>query len=187
MKKMNIMFMPVGTVCEIQNINGKIMIVGYKENKYVGVRLPKGLSNENPQIIFEKKDIISIIKLGYYDESVETLKNIIINSNKKRINGKYKFDENGVVVSDEVNNQGGQSKGFVFDESGFVVADNRSSEKESKYKFDENGVVVSDGVNNQGGQSKGFVFDESGFVVADNRSSEKESKYKFDENGVVIG
>ena len=35
-KKMNIMFMPVGTVCEIQNINGKIMIVGYKENKYVG-------------------------------------------------------------------------------------------------------------------------------------------------------
>ena len=50
---MNFIFLPVGSVCVLNN-NIRLLIIGYsKEKKYMGVKLPEGLTDYNSKIIFE--------------------------------------------------------------------------------------------------------------------------------------
>ena len=103
-------------------------------------------------------------------------------------NSKFMFDENGVVISDGTEDVN-KSNGYKFDENGVVISDETEDvNKSNGYKFDENGVVISDGTENTDNSSVRYKFDENGTVISDGTevSSTISSNFKFDENGVVI-
>ena len=55
----------IGTVVTIKNEIKKVMIIGYQDNKYIGVLFPLGYINVDENIIFNDEDIINIYSLGY--------------------------------------------------------------------------------------------------------------------------
>lgn len=84
---------------------------------------------------------------------------------------RFKFDENGVIISDGSETAPTPSKTkYQFDANGFIISDGTTEvtpeQVESKYKFDENGVIIADGTKQE--------------------SAPIEIKYKFDENGTII-
>ena len=55
----------IGSIVTIKNEIKKIMIIGYQDNKYIGVLFPLGYINSEQNIIFTEEDIIDIYSLGY--------------------------------------------------------------------------------------------------------------------------
>ena len=212
-------YLPIGTVCTINNSNKKVMIMSYFSIEYnnsavmydyKGCVYPEGLLLPSQAVSFNHSDIVSVDYLGYKNEDFE-----VFNSNLNR-----------KVEKEEVKNDNAVIKNFQFDENGVVIFDPTVPQKENaepikeekienpfqvssvetkkenpdnnvfngKYKFDENGVVIEDNskTSNDNNTAAKYTFDENGFVISDNTIPKKEaapaanSKYQFDENGVVI-
>ena len=136
---------PVGSVCNIKNNIRKIIIVGYNlnDNDYVGVNYPRGYLN-NDFVYFNHSDIEDLFSLGYKDSEFITFSNhlVAIKTNgdsssvikeskvSQETTSKYKFDENGILISD----------GTESIEIKEIMPE--KIETTSKYKFDENGTVI---------------------------------------------
>ena len=213
-------YLPIGTVCTIKNEMNKYMIVGYysleylnelKVYDYVACPYPDGIISNKNKVSFNHSDIIQIDFLGYesslyIDFNNFLLKhNISVDSVKKKDDASqlnqsnYIFDENGVVVLDNLNKVDNpfvyndsvksdsvqlhkpQIGNYTFDENGVVVSDEKDTTT-SNYTFDENGVVVSDG---KDATTSNYTFDENGVVVSDGKDTTT-SNYTFNENGVVV-
>lgn len=55
----------IGSIVTIKNEIKKIMIIGYQDNKYIGVLFPLGYINSEQNITFGEDDIIDVYCLGY--------------------------------------------------------------------------------------------------------------------------
>ena len=170
---MNFMFLPVGTVCKLNNVNKKVIIIGYDSKlNYVGAQLPAGLVNGNDRIIFDSSKIVDIFKLGYRDNETDSFSNFLFNKinnsnkdvgNSNDVNTKYEFDKNGFVIG-EINGTIKQNQ-----------EEKSAPQSTPKYEFDENGFVIRE-IN---GPIKQKIEEKS--------VPQSTPKYKFDENGYVIG
>ncbi len=135
------------------------------------------------------------------------------NSNGLNSMFKFKFDENGTVISDDsievkptqsesVPSVSKNTSGFKFDSNGTVISDGgikenvQSDNSSTGFKFDSNGTVISDGGIKENVQSDnsstGFKFDSNGTVISENtlehpvQIKDEPGGFKFDSNGMVI-
>ncbi len=201
---MNLKFLPIGTVCLVENVNKKQMIIGYSKSgyDYVAVEYPKGFESDNKLSYFNHGQVQELYSLGYKNEesrifngtliSVQTVESdddsdaaegITPTSNLTVeeipvISNPFQFDDNGIVISD----------------SNEEILDVQEKEQEkSALAFDESGIVVSDGYEENPIPTQ-IQFDENGIVVADLLSEKevleeqknRENDLTFDDNGIVI-
>lgn len=183
---------------DIENIE----YMGYQNDQYQVFNNTLTREEVGEAVSYEQKPIMTNFKFDengvvIFDGSIsnepEVLENItspILNSNPFMAKTNYiteeeplppkvdifKFDENGIVISDES-----------------VVSSDISTSTTSRYQFDENGFVIADGnIREDRSNISDFKFDEDGTVISDNVLSIEEKKpvhipaYQFDENGVVI-
>ena len=138
--------------------------------------------DENGVVVFEDTSILKmepqIVKVNKPEEPKNPFEidfDKVDNQPEPNVEHKYKFDENGIVIEDEIvkNNK---------DEINSNIA----------YKFDENGVVIGEEVlyPEQDNGNVIYKFDENGIVIGEevvNAESNNDGKveYKFDENGIV--
>ena len=180
---MQIRYLPIGSVCSIDNSNNKYMVIGYKKNDYdfVSVLYPDGYLNNENFIYFNEGQVNEIYSLGYKDEYG------IMFSKKMNIE-ETPLDEpqSGDVEEPQeeiVPSQSDSTSPYVFDENGTVIAVNEPKqevsasveESTSPYIFDENGTII--GVNEPKQEVSAPVEEDKGIFA---------SPYIFDENGVVI-
>ena len=123
---MNLKFLPIGTVCLVENVNKKQMIIGYSKSgyDYVAVEYPKGFESDNKLSYFNHGQVQELYSLGYKNEesrifngtliSVQTVESdddsdaaegITPTSNLTVeeipvISNPFQFDDNGIVISD---------------------------------------------------------------------------------------
>lgn len=216
-------YLPIGSVVSVKGLNKKIMIIGYysleyqnsvKIYDYVGCNYPEGMLLKNNMFSFNHSDIISCEFVGYKDASYATLNNNLngqLQSASKNMEQpknflNLKFDENGVVVYEEMSPvkkapEVVKNKTVVnpFDVKSTKVEDkSKTPVMNNAFKFDENGVVVEDNTvkeNKKDIESNfRYTFDENGFVTGEVKVDSKvddkkndEVQYLFDENGFVIG
>mgnify|MGYP004559404369 FL=1 len=214
-------YLPIGSVVKLKGNDKKIMIIGYYSLEYnnavriydyVGCSYPEGLLIKNNSYSFNHSDISSVVFNGYIDESFNKLNTNLKDepSDDKNLETKssfinVKFDENGVVVYDELS---------PVKEDNSIIEDSISNpfnSKEVKESIEKipfvdlelsnlldvkkDDKVISD---TKEIESKfKFTFDKSGVVtnevaveipkVDDTNLKESKLIYEFDENGIVIG
>lgn len=204
---------------DIENIE----YIGYKNEQYevLNNTLNRG---EQEDVEFEKTAVMSNFKFdengvvvfdGNVEETNEVVNdNVLTTSNfnpfkaetnyaadDQTNNNIFKFDENGVVISDDTvneNNEVQSTSRYQFDENGFVIGEidniEEKIENNSNIQFDENGIVISDGTvteNNEIQSTPKYEFDENGTIISDGKTvlelkPANMPSYKFDENGTVI-
>ena len=193
---MNLKFLPLGSVCLVDNSDLKLVVIGYKLNgyDYVAVDYPIGYENEGSLRYFNHDQIKDLYSYGYKDEQGKNHFVALDDGTPNAINSElgdngFKFDDMGIVIADETaaeapNVVEDNNPGFFFDEKGVVVVDTTAPELieeiptvqeavtpvETGFQFDENGVVVADAtapVVVDVPVESGFQFDENGVVVAD--------------------
>lgn len=216
-------YLPIGSVVNVKGLNKKMMIIGYysleyqnsvKIYDYVGCNYPEGMLLKNNLFSFNHSDIVSCDFVGYKDATYATLNNNLNNqlqSDSKNMEQpknflNLKFDENGVVVYEEMSPVKKApeivKKAAVinpFDlKNATVEVKSEAPVMKDAFKFDENGVVIEDNTvkaNKKDIESNfRYTFDENGFVTGETRIGEvkndkktDEVQYLFDENGFVIG
>jgi len=218
-------YLPLGTVVSLNSNDSKIMIIGYysveyqnvvKIYDYVGCKYPEGLLLKNSLISFNHSDIINVDALGYVSDSFKVLNNNLNgqqNSNQEKMDTNnvfvnVKFDENGVVVYEELSNVKKSPEitvnpiavqnPFVKTETGNESLKATKPTINNNFKFDENGIVIQDDTVKDDlkkiESNFKFVFDENGIVIGEETTKANpeakavpETKYQFSSNGVVIG
>ena len=199
MNRMNNKYLPIGSVCNINNGSELLMIVGFKKNgkDYEGLHFPEGTNSTKGNVYFNHDEINELYALGYKNSSS-------ISFSKELLDGGY---SNTNTVEEPTTNSSIVDK-YIFDENGVVIADNTipttTEENTSifnKYDFDENGVVISDNTISSNVEETNdnifnkYVFDENGIVIAENRPAVEPTKVEdiptfgeieFDSNGVVV-
>ena len=66
-------FLPIGTIVKIKHVDEEIMIIGFllKDNKglhdYCGCLYSQGITNDHNYILFNRKDIENVYRLGILD------------------------------------------------------------------------------------------------------------------------
>lgn len=168
--------------------NGVVIFDGNIQNvSPIEEEKPKNISNPFNEIYIKdipvkEKNDNSIFNNFKFDEN-----GIVISEEQPSEISGFKFDENGFVVADETVSSESVVPEFNYDENGFVIEDKTVSSEtvESSFKFDENGIVIAE---EQLNQIEEYRFDGNGFVIADDTVSSESavSEFKFDENGVVI-
>jgi len=199
MNIMNNKYLPIGSVCNINNDSELLMIVGFKKNgkDYEGLHFPEGTNSTKENVYFNHDEINELYALGYKNADSKSFSKELLDgsntytftvetsSSNASIVDKYFFDENGVIVSDNSVQTKSEENNSIF----------------NKYEFDENGVIISDNSissnteeNNDNIFNK-YVFDENGVVIAENRPAVEPTKVEdiptfgeieFDSNGVVV-
>ena len=177
-------YLPIGTVCTLKGKNKKTMIVGffsieYNGNvtmyDYCGYDYPEGLLL-NRKYSFNHNDIEKIDYLGFKNEEYEILNKNMLKQNAEKtltlnnlktqeILKNIKFDENGVVVFEQLdvephdnqlksveksqlNNETLERESFIQtkkEEPSNVIESSNNSRNWNIFKsikFDENGVVT---------------------------------------------
>jgi len=195
---MNNKYLPIGSVCNINNDSELLMIVGYKKNgkDYEGLHFPEGTNSTKGNVYFNHDEINELYALGYKNSSS-------ISFSKELLAGSYSNSSTEEVVT--TTNSSIVDK-YIFDENGIIIADNtvptKVNENNSifnKYEFDENGVIIADNtvsskIENDSVFNK-YVFDENGIVIAENRPAVEPAKVEdipsfgeieFDSNGVIV-
>ena len=200
---MNLKFLPLGSVCTLDNDGSKLVIIGYKlnEHDYVAVDYPAGYTNANNVRYFNHDQISELYSYGYKDETGKIhlaslddgTPNAVLPSNDDQVttanNFGFFFDENGVVVVDTTAQETPEpvpvaaGGGFVFDENGVIIADVNAEKQEESAPLEtaENNTAVSEEV---APASNNYKFDENGVVVSD-KTAPATNAFQFDENGVV--
>lgn len=213
---MNLKFLPIGTVCLVENVNKKQMIIGYSKSgyDYVAVSYPKGFESDNKLSYFNHSQVYELYSLGYKNEESRIFNGTLVStpivyqeeeeSSPVPLNEVKAENIEETVPNISVEEIPPIENTFQFDENGIVVSDGNEEigsslqeqeavkelpvQVDTSLKFDENGIVVSDGIMaNEEGQ---FSIDNGNTVVATVEPQETvikdESTLKFDENGVVI-
>ena len=200
---MNLKFLPLGSVCTLDNDGSKLVIIGYKlnEHDYVAVDYPAGYTNANNVRYFNHDQISELYSYGYKDETGKIhlaslddgTPNAVLPSNDDQVttanNFGFFFDENGVVVVDTTAQETPEpvpvaaGGGFAFDENGVIIADVNAEKQEESAPLEtaENNTAVSEEV---APVSNNYKFDENGVVVSD-KTAPATNAFQFDENGVV--
>ena len=200
---MNLKFLPLGSVCTLDNDGSKLVIIGYKlnEHDYVAVDYPAGYTNANNVRYFNHDQISELYSYGYKDETGKIhlaslddgTPNAVLPSNDDQVttanNFGFFFDENGVVVVDTTAQETPEpvpvaaGGGFAFDENGVIIADVNAEKQEESAPLEtaENNTAVSEEV---APASNNYKFDENGVVVSD-KTAPATNAFQFDENGVV--
>ncbi len=176
-------FLPIGTVCTLKGKNKKTIIIGYFSIEYKGNAImydysgydyPEGLL-ANTKYSFNHSDINNIDYLGYMSKEYNILNKKLLGQLNTEINTKLetnsffkniKFDENGVVVFEELLNPNLQQNNKT----------NRKSTHLNTQKKEQNNVFQ----NNEFRPSN---------IIEDAENAKNWSifkKIKFDENGTVI-
>lgn len=85
----NKIYLPIGTIIKLFDLDSKIMIIGYmmKDNKnivsdYCGCIYPSGIKSKKEILYFNKNQITEIIKLGPIDGEVKKIIEFIEQKNK---------------------------------------------------------------------------------------------------------
>ena len=195
-------YLPIGSVCTLDRINRKYVIIGYfsleyntniKMYDYIGVPYPEGMLLHNKILSFNHDDILKVDFLGYSDEKYELFNNKILEQTNEvdsieqdnDIHYNFTFDENGVVVyeyetvyKDEKTNS-----------NNFAVSEEVENPFNKKYDF-SNQTNDSQNTNETWSIFEKYEFDKNGNVVSDEvveeAVSEEEKEYEFDENGVLV-
>jgi len=195
---MNLKFLPVGSVCLVEGVNKKQMIIGYLKSgyDYVAVEYPKGFETDNKLSYFNHEQVKELYSLGYKNEESRIYTGTLVSSNmNSSVSDEDELEEKAITPTSEIEE-------LKFDENGVVVSDGESTLEEvqplTNLQFDENGVVISDGESTIEKQEDKktetkLQFDENGVVISDGESilekqedKKAETKLQFDENGVVI-
>lgn len=175
-------YLPVGTVCTLNNTNRKYVIIGYfsleyKSNvklyDYIGLPYPEGFLKRNMVSSFNHSDILNIDYLGFINEDFEKFNNIICES---------------TIETDSEDNNDGLFSNFTFDENGVLIYEYKSNENlgtkiirnDSFNDFEENNFVE-----NPFNVKKDYDKE----IQIESQQSKDWSIFKkieFDENGVVV-
>lgn len=108
-------YLPIGTVCTLNNTNRKYIIIGYfsleytsnvKLYDYIGLPYPEGFLMKNKMNSFNHTDITNIEHLGLINEDFQNFNNVLCDSSMEAdddiendsLFSNFTFDENGVVV-----------------------------------------------------------------------------------------
>lgn len=94
----------IGTICKIKNSDIKVVIIGYNGNPvpgnhlydYVGCLYPEGYTSAERLCFFDNNHIGNIVFNGYAEKQE--------NENNDVVTSLYTFDENGVLISLQTNN-----------------------------------------------------------------------------------
>lgn len=188
---MNNKYLPIGSVCNINNDSELLMIVGFKKNgkDYEGLHFPEGTNSTKGNVYFNHDEINELYALGYKNSSS-------ISFSKELLAGNYSNSSTEEVVT--TTNSSIVDK-YIFDENGVIIADNTVSSKIendnvfNKYVFDENGIVIAENrpavepAKVEDIPSFGEIeFDSNGVIVSSNETTPRTSRFEFDENGIVI-
>ena len=204
-------YLPIGTVCTINNYNKKVMITSYFSNEYnngivtydyKGCVYPEGLLLPSRTVSFNHSDIVSVDYIGFKNNEFDALNNNLKNNgaavNTAQVSSGFQFDENGVVLFDPDSISASNATEDVanpFQVSTPAASTQAADSNASIFgqvQFDENGFVIfdPDAEPENGATTGGFVFDENGFVVSDPDAEPATpvaaSGLQFDANGVVI-
>lgn len=187
---MQIRYLPIGSVCSIDNSNNKYMVIGYNKNDFdfISVLYPDGYLNNDNFIYFNEGQISEIYSLGYKDE-YGIMFSKKMNIEEKPVDEPQSGDAD--ELQEEIPSQEESFSPYVFDENGTVIAVNEpkqenvavQEENTSPYVFDENGTVIAvnepkqEEVISEIPNEENQVEEDKGIF---------ESPYIFDENGVVI-
>ena len=185
-------YLPIGTICEINKNNKKVMIIGYctpefrgnlKINDYIGCVYPEGVLLPNQIVAFNHSDILEVVFVGYKNEEqnrLNSLLNDFTGTDKVEIAKNFHDDNEMFLTSNKAFSK------LLFDENGVVMIAEKNQTNGDKYEFDENGYVIN--INNED------VF-ENPFSKKIEVAEEKEelsknwsifNKIEFDEDGNVI-
>ena len=214
-------YLPIGSVVTVKDINKKLMIIGYysleyknsvKLYDYVGCSYPEGMLLKNNTFSFNHSDIISCDFLGYQDESYKVLNsNLNSQQNVSQENMEQpsnflnlKFDENGVVIYNEMSNvkrtpeivKRSAEVSNPFETKTATEIPKASTPVMNKEFASDNAKVDEIASENKKDIESNFkyTFDENGFVIGETKVGDSTSEnktgdvqYLFDENGFVVG
>ncbi len=214
-------YLPIGSVVTVKDINKKLMIIGYysleyknsvKLYDYVGCSYPEGMLLKNNTFSFNHSDIISCDFLGYQDESYKVLNsNLNSQQNVSQENMEQpsnflnlKFDENGVVIYNEMSNvkrtpeivKRSAEVSNPFETKTATEIPKASTPVMNKEFASDNAKVDTIASENKKDIESNFkyTFDENGFVIGETKVGDSTSEnktgdvqYLFDENGFVVG
>ena len=84
---MNLKFLPIGTVCLVENISKKQMIIGYSKSgyDYVAVEYPKGFENDNKLNYFNHNQVYELYSLGYKNEESRIFNGTLVSLQKVKL------------------------------------------------------------------------------------------------------
>jgi len=174
-------YLPIGTLCTLKGKNKKTLIVGYFGIEYnggnaimydySGYDYPEGLLT-NKLYSFNHKDIQNIDHLGYINEEYQKFNQILLNQNNNETKENLKthnffknikFDENGVVIFEELNEE------FVNNYTQPITNIQQETKEEINF-FTQQNSTPSTIVENADNSKNWSIF----------------KNIKFDENGVII-
>lgn len=167
-------YLPIGTIVKINNLNKKVMIIGYysieyqdsvKIYDYVGCAYPEGMLFKNNTFSFNHSEIQIVLYMGYVDDEYQKFNNSL--NEKLKENNKpltqpalfedTRFDEDFIIIQDE------------------AVEDNNTIIENSNN--DENGAIVEELSNNDSSITPEPLKENDDFHIP---------HYEFDPNGIVI-
>ena len=127
-------FLPLGSVCSLNNGNNLVMIVGYhaleygtelKNYDYYGCYYPVGITSINKMCLFNQVDIKEVLFEGYNNDETQKFLNNVSSINITFDNN-VKTDNGAVLDIPSVNNTNNLKPSVVFDENGYVISENIS-------------------------------------------------------------
>lgn len=189
-------YLPIGTVCTLNNTNRKYIIIGYfsleytsniKLYDYIGLPYPEGFLMKNKINSFNHSEIVNIEHLGLINEDFENFNNILCDSSIESDENKetdslfsnFTFDENGVVVYEYKTQEPIESKIIPQKYNEEQIVTNPFNKKDN-YENDINIVENSE-------QWDIFNKNEEGILNLDDETKKTEIlNFQFDDEGNVI-
>lgn len=192
---MNLKFLPIGTVCLVEGVSKKQMIIGYSKSgyDYVAVAYPKGFESDNKLSYFNHSQVYELYSLGYKNEESRIFNGTLVSVSSTTVEEveESSFPEVKVETLEEPKDV---SIIPILDEEKeeVLTPEEDSSSKEEtvveresfpSIRFDENGVVIADSTSESLDFNKDTVLEEKEVVP---KEESFQPQIQFDENGVVV-
>lgn len=190
---MNLKFLPIGTVCLVEGVSKKQMIIGYSKSgyDYVAVTYPKGFESENKLSYFNHSQVYELYSLGYKNEESRIFNGTLVSVSSISLEEveENHFPEVNVETLEEAKEDIStistipidEEEGISVSEENISTQEENVSENEpySSIPLDDMGIVNTESISeNQ---------DEDIPVIKVNEKEESfQSHIQFDENGVVV-
>ena len=108
---MNEKFLPIGTICTINDCDKKIMIIGYNCNNFIdgkiktydykGCVYPFGVTLSEERFVFNEPDVEQVIFYGYSDPELSKLIDKILDNESNSIENNLKSEESILEENDQ--------------------------------------------------------------------------------------
>ncbi len=173
---MNLKFLPIGTVCLVENVNKKQMIIGYSKSgyDYVAVSYPMGFESDNKLSYFNHSQVYELYSLGYKNEESRIFNGTLVSaptgSQEEEEETSSSMNEVKIekieepVTSDSVEEIPTITTALQFDENGVVVSDGNEELSIPIIQENENEAVITSGTDSE---VTSLRFDENGIVISD--------------------